>query len=231
MVNSRQGKSVQHQDLRQDLLVDPMPSDVMLGRGRAFLHHPGNRRLNAVVKMNMQRYLKATNRNEKTWITEEIVQIIQKCGSPPGRFLRYKPKAGGWYEVDDEEARVKVSHTVRYRRRCFERHEVSESTDSEGNEVSESTDSSLSLNGEEPDSSVEEPMSPVYSSHQVQPVKPVVTPSNSPSSPLIPFLFDAVMLAELDFDAAIFTDLGPDISCVTHEQDSYDFDQHGNFIF
>jgi hypothetical protein len=220
MVDAHQGKSVQHQVLRQDLLVDPLPSDVMLGRGRASLHHPGNKRLNTVVKMNMQRYLNAAKRNEKTWITEEIVGIIQTYGSPPGRFLRYKPKAGGWYEVDDEEARVKVSHTVRYRRRCIERHEVSESTDS-----------SLSLSGEQPDTSVEEEMSPVHGAHRLQPVKPVVTPSNSTSSPLSPLLFDAAMLTDLEYDAAIFADLAPDIICVSHEQDSYDFDQHGNFIF
>jgi hypothetical protein len=207
--------SVQHQDLRQDLLVDPLPSDVMLGRGRAFLRHPGNMRLNTVVNMNMQRYLNAGSRNEKTWITEEIVEIIQTCGNRPGRFLRYKPKAGGWYEVDDEEARVKVSHTVRYRRRCMERHEISESTDS-----------SLSLSGEQPDTVAEEAMSSVRGAPQPQRVTSDVSNTSTASR----LLFNATMLADLECDAAIFPDLGSDISCVTPE-DSYDFDQHGAFLF
>jgi hypothetical protein len=198
-----QGISVQHQDLtRQDLLVGPLPSDVMLGRGRAFLRHPGNMRLNAVVTMNMQRYLNAGSRNEKTSITEEIVESIQTYGNPPGRFLRYKPKAGGWSEVKDEEARVKVSHTLRYRRRCTERLEISESTDS-----------LLSLSGEQPDTVAEEAMPPVCGAHQPQ------------------LLFNAAMLADLECDAAIFPDLGSDIICVTPDH-SYDcLDQHGAFLF
>jgi hypothetical protein len=210
-----QGISVKHQDLRKDLLVvDPLPSDVMLGRGRAFLRHPGNMRLNTVVRMNMQRYLNAGSRNEKTWITEEIVEIIQTYGNPPGRFLRYKPKAGGWYEVDDEEARVKVSHTVRYRRRCMEKHEISESTDS-----------SLSLSGgDQPDTVAEEAMPPVCDAPQPERIPSGV--SNSTTSTL---LFNATMLADLECDATIFPDLGSDIICVTPEN-SHDFEQRGVFL-
>jgi hypothetical protein len=58
-------------------------------------------------------------RNEKTLITQEIVQITKGIGSAPGRFLQHDPKAGGWLEVDDEAARVKVSHAMRYRVKCL----------------------------------------------------------------------------------------------------------------
>lgn len=209
MANEPQGQSAQQQDLKQDLLVDPLPSDVMLGRGRAFLRHPGNQRLNTVVQKNMDRYLKARNRNEKTLITVEIVQIVQTYGTPPARFLRYKAKTRGWYEVDDEEARVKVSHTVRYRRRCIERHDVSESTESLS-----------SHSGEEPVTVVEQTMSPVSGAHQLQHVNAGV--NNSASSPL--------MLADLESDAAIFTDLGSDFVSLPSEQRS-DFNQYGDFVF
>jgi hypothetical protein len=225
MANAPQGKRVQHQhqDLRQDLLVDPLPSDVMLGRGRAFLRHPGNQRLNTVVKLNINRYLNAANRNEKTSITEEIVHIIQTYGSPPGRFLRYKPKSGGWYEVDDEEARVKVSHTVRYRRKCNEIHEVSESTDSSLSHSGEQSDTIVS--GDHA-SSLEEATLPVCGAHQLQRVKSAVSNSTT-----IPILFDEAMLTDLECDAAILADLGTDIICLSSEQDSYDPNQHGDFIF
>jgi hypothetical protein len=108
-----------HEDHKQAFPVNPQPSDIMLGRGRSFLSHPGNQRMDMVVSMNTVRYLKAVKRNEKTLITQEIVQITKGIGSAPGRFLQHDPKAGGWLEVDDEAARVKVSHAMRYRVKCF----------------------------------------------------------------------------------------------------------------
>jgi hypothetical protein len=227
MADASQGKSGQRQDLRQYLhvLVDPLPSDVMLGRGRSFLHHPGNKRLQTVVEMNKHRYLNAANRKEKTCITQEIVHIIQTYGNVPGRFLRYDAKAGGWYQVDDHEARVKVSHAIRYRTKYNDSHA----------EVSESTDSLSSLSDEEPDTSLlvdqllpsEEADFTMCGAHQPERVQSCV--STSTTSPL---LSDAAMLASLELDnAAILADLRSDILCLPPKEDSYDPDHHhGDFI-
>jgi hypothetical protein len=99
------------------LLVDPQPPDVMLARGKRHRRHPGNLRLLTVLDMHRVRYDHAQLRKEKTLITYEIVQIMQTCGPAPGRFLRFDSSAGGWYEVDDEVARVKVGNALRYARR------------------------------------------------------------------------------------------------------------------
>jgi hypothetical protein len=237
MADATQGKSA---DLH--VLVDPLPSDVMLGRGRSFLRHPGNKRLKTVVEMNTQRYLNATNRNEKTCITQEIVRIIQTYGTVPGRFLRHDAKAGGWYQVDDHEARVKVSHAVRYRTKCNDSHaEVSESNDSLSSytdshaEVSESTDSLSSYSDEETDTvmwadellSSEEAVLTVCAAHQPQRVHSCVS-TNTTSD----LLSDAVLLASLERDhAAILANLGSEILCLPPKEDIYDPDQeHGDFI-
>jgi hypothetical protein len=110
------GESQQSLSLPPILLVDPQPPDVMLGRGRRYLRHPGNLRLLAVLDMHRVRYDHATNRKEKTLITNEIVQIMQTCGNQSGRFLRFDSSAKGWYEVDGDVARVKVGNALRYAR-------------------------------------------------------------------------------------------------------------------
>jgi hypothetical protein len=96
--------------------------DVLLGRGKKHTGHPGNERLQIALNMHSVRYNAATtSRNEKTRITEEIVQSIQTTSDPPGRFVRFDKEANGWLEVDDVAARIKVSHAIRYASRYKKR--------------------------------------------------------------------------------------------------------------
>jgi hypothetical protein len=60
------------------------------------------------------RYNAATLRKEKTAITQEIVEIIQTSGDPPGRFIQLDQEADWWVQVEDEVARRKVGHSIRY---------------------------------------------------------------------------------------------------------------------
>jgi hypothetical protein len=60
------------------------------------------------------RYNATTLRKEKTAITQQIVEIIQSSGDPPGRFLEFDREVDGWVKVGDEVARRKVSHAIRY---------------------------------------------------------------------------------------------------------------------
>jgi hypothetical protein len=96
-----------------NLIIDPQPSDVMLGRGRKYLRNPGNIRLLSVLNMHIVQYENASNRTEKTETTHEIVKIMQTWAGRC-RFLKYDSDAGGYYEVADEVARVKVGTALRY---------------------------------------------------------------------------------------------------------------------
>jgi hypothetical protein len=80
--------------------------DVMLGRGCICNNHPGNIKFRGVVDDAKFTYDKSQRRH-KTIITEKIVQAIKK----KGRFL--KKENYGWVQIDDETARLKVSHTFR----------------------------------------------------------------------------------------------------------------------
>jgi hypothetical protein len=97
-------------------LLTLKPFDVLLGRGRTHLHHPGNMRMKALVRAARPRYNKAgITRMQKTSITQEIVHAIKTSGDQPGRFLMHDAGAGGWTQVDDEVARIKVGNAIRYK--------------------------------------------------------------------------------------------------------------------
>jgi hypothetical protein len=88
--------------------------DVLLGRGKTHLTHPGNERLRTIANMHSMRYNAVILRKEKTAITQDIVEIVQISGNPPGRFLKFDREAHGWVKVGDDVARRKVSHAIRY---------------------------------------------------------------------------------------------------------------------
>lgn len=87
-------------------------TDVLFGRGKTVVEHPGNLDFRNLVGKRMEEY-EAASRLEKTCMTETIVQMIK---NKDGRFLK-RDDGGGWEEVDDETARKKVAHAFRNRRK------------------------------------------------------------------------------------------------------------------
>jgi len=81
--------------------------DILLGRGRGYHNHVGNVKLRNLI-LDLKPQYNSSSKSEKKPLTENVVHTIKKM---PARFL--KLEAAGWVEVDDEEARLKVSHTFR----------------------------------------------------------------------------------------------------------------------
>lgn len=81
--------------------------DILLGRGRRCQEHIGNMRLRNLVEDCKPEYDQAS-RKEKTLISQEIVDNVKNNSH---HFL--KDENEGWVEVDDNVARLKVSHTFR----------------------------------------------------------------------------------------------------------------------
>jgi len=81
--------------------------DILLGRGRRCQEHIGNMRLRNLVEDCKPVYDNAT-RKEKTLISQEIVENVKKNSH---HFL--KDENEGWVQVEDNVARLKVSHTFR----------------------------------------------------------------------------------------------------------------------
>ena len=91
---------------------DIHPHDVLFGRGKYVVDHPGNMKFRRLVDVYMHKYEEA-ERLEKTCIAEAIVQMIQEDN---GRFLKKEP-GSDWEQVDGPAARKKVAHAFRNRRK------------------------------------------------------------------------------------------------------------------
>jgi hypothetical protein len=96
------------------LPVDPRPFDVLLGRGKGRLRHPGNVRMGNIVDQYRSRYFAQTSKCDKTSVIQEIVAAIQSCEGGV-RFLKELPGRREWAEVEEPVAHSRVSQYLRYR--------------------------------------------------------------------------------------------------------------------
>mmetsp|Transcript_86320 Transcript_86320/g.249299 ORF Transcript_86320/g.249299 Transcript_86320/m.249299 type:complete len:513 (-) Transcript_86320:61-1599(-) len=92
---------------------DPRPSDILCGRGKTVVEHPGNAWFRDLVDKTMMQYESCT-RTEKASLGAMIVTMVKDAG---GRFLKPEDDGDYWEEVDDHTARKKVAHTFRNRRK------------------------------------------------------------------------------------------------------------------
>eukprot|EP00535_Pseudo-nitzschia_heimii_P005516 CAMPEP_0197185618 /NCGR_PEP_ID=MMETSP1423-20130617/12312_1 /TAXON_ID=476441 /ORGANISM="Pseudo-nitzschia heimii, Strain UNC1101" /LENGTH=490 /DNA_ID=CAMNT_0042636731 /DNA_START=269 /DNA_END=1741 /DNA_ORIENTATION=- len=90
---------------------EPLPTDVICGRGKMTASHPANRRFRELVDSHKASYQNSKRRDEKTRITCELVDKLRA----EGRFVLFDPNTKLWYEVSEEYAREKVSHSLRSR--------------------------------------------------------------------------------------------------------------------
>jgi hypothetical protein len=89
-------------------MIVPGPNDVVYGRDRFALHHPGNAHYLILIDERREEYEHTQSRTEKTEVANGIVNAIRESG---GRFL--KRADVGWAAVDDVTARYKVASAFR----------------------------------------------------------------------------------------------------------------------
>jgi hypothetical protein len=87
-------------------------SDIIFGRGRGHDSHPGNSQLRILLDSVIGRYCSAS-RSGKTHISEDVLRQL----ATSARFLKYDKSFGAWVQVDNDEARKKVSQALRYKQR------------------------------------------------------------------------------------------------------------------
>jgi hypothetical protein len=71
--------------------------------------HLGNVHFRNVIRINVNRYIDAPTKNDKTLVVISIVDEIRAQG---GRFLK-DDLYGRWYDIGDAQARDKVGHSLR----------------------------------------------------------------------------------------------------------------------
>jgi hypothetical protein len=160
-------KSEDEHDQTLPVSLSLEPFDVILGRGRTHLHHPGNMRMKNLVRAARPGYKKAvTTRIQKTRITQEIVQAIQTSGDQPGRFLRHDESTGGWTQVGDEVARVKVGNAIRYKKESSGAQAVSESIQSSRRQMGTLHDEE-EMSSDETSQNISLPQEPLLSDEEI----------------------------------------------------------------
>ncbi|CAJ1950680.1 unnamed protein product [Cylindrotheca closterium] len=91
--------------------------DIVLGRGRGFQNHSGNRRMRLIIENFKNRY-HSMNRIEKRKMVKEVYDKISEGGA---RFLKKLDNEEAWVVVDLPVALQKVSHTMRCRKSIHKR--------------------------------------------------------------------------------------------------------------
>eukprot|EP00540_Astrosyne_radiata_P019586 CAMPEP_0116847950 /NCGR_PEP_ID=MMETSP0418-20121206/14715_1 /TAXON_ID=1158023 /ORGANISM="Astrosyne radiata, Strain 13vi08-1A" /LENGTH=166 /DNA_ID=CAMNT_0004479445 /DNA_START=64 /DNA_END=564 /DNA_ORIENTATION=+ len=85
-------------------------ADVLCGRGRTCFNHIGNKRFRTIISSNVQRYVTAKSKSDKTALVEEIIYEVWKEN---GRFLKEDPETGLWLDTGLQGAKEKVGHSLR----------------------------------------------------------------------------------------------------------------------
>jgi hypothetical protein len=112
---SRSQAKIYESPAKPYVIYDPLPNDVLLGRGKAIQQRPGNIRYREMVEKQMDRYDEG-DRGAKYTVTASIVYLLKEEG---GRFLK-ELEDGSWAEVDEATALLKTSHTFRTRRKVLQ---------------------------------------------------------------------------------------------------------------
>ena len=88
----------------------PTRRDILCGRGKGLLNHPGNQRFLEFLKANATSYIEAPTRVEKTIVIAAIFSYLQKEGI---RFMKEDQKTRRYVELSEDKAREKIAHAMR----------------------------------------------------------------------------------------------------------------------
>jgi hypothetical protein len=91
--------------------VVPSERDVILGRGVLHKNHPGNIRFYAIIDHYLKTYIASDCKAEKSQVIHDIYAEV--CST--GNFVREEPGPVVCMVVDEETARKKIGHAIRYR--------------------------------------------------------------------------------------------------------------------
>ena len=94
------------------VIYDPLPHDILFGRGKPTQGRPGNVRFREMLDTHKDRY-EEKKKGAKIAAAAYIVHLVKEEG---GRFLK-EFEDRGWVEVDEATARAKVNNAFRTGRR------------------------------------------------------------------------------------------------------------------
>jgi hypothetical protein len=95
------------------------PKDILCGKGRSAINHPGNESFLELVQANQHLYASLTKK-QKIALAHQIVDLVHRSG---GSFMKRDAESKQWYDIGLEPSVEKVSVTlVTLRKRDHETH-------------------------------------------------------------------------------------------------------------
>jgi hypothetical protein len=106
---SKSMKAAQHAGILP-VGFSPADTDILCGRGKAFANHPGNKTFSNIVRDNLQRYVDAPKRMDKSIVVASVVCEIISSGT---RFVKQEKRSGRWYQMNQDQMHEKTGHAIR----------------------------------------------------------------------------------------------------------------------
>lgn len=93
-----------------EVIAKPTQNDILCGKEKQCLRHPGSRRFREVIESYHERYRNTNRKGDKMNLTKEILAALSRSSA---RFLKFNNEANGWEELTEIAARDKISHALR----------------------------------------------------------------------------------------------------------------------
>jgi len=163
-------ESLKHHGHEFDRIIEcPKQTDVLFGRGRPIMRHPGNAILRSVVQLKLEEYSGAKSKKQTTDVTWEVVRILKNQFG--ARFLKeenIENNGLGWIEVSNEIARQKVRIAFRDLRTKILKTNAAEEKSTDGHAKTDGASNSI-----------------VNAKRKGESVSPITTPLTTFETPLI----------------------------------------------
>lgn len=95
----------------QSAVINPLPNDVLSGRGAGVNYHPGNVKYRNLVQSQKLAYINADPRTKKSIIHTIANTVVEPPQS--GRFLKCNSTSGLWECISMDLAKVKIGQALR----------------------------------------------------------------------------------------------------------------------
>ena len=89
---------------------EPTSKDILCGRGKGNLRHEGNQYFMKIIRANLQRYIDAPKRNDKSLVVSLIVSSLKDDGYS---FVRQDTKTRRWFQLSEPQVHEKTGHAIR----------------------------------------------------------------------------------------------------------------------
>lgn len=89
---------------------EPTSKDILCGRGKGNLRHEGNQYFMKIIRANLQRYIDAPKRIDKSLVVSLIVSSLKDDGYS---FVRQDTKTRRWFQLSEPQVHEKTGHAIR----------------------------------------------------------------------------------------------------------------------